>query len=569
VKKITLLLALFTCFASNAKGGLSVPKASDFFSVSDLKPGLTGVGYTVFSSQKGLETFGVKILGTMQNVLGPNKDLIIAELSGPRFQDRRQVVAGMSGSPVYIDGKLLGAVGYGFGSFTHVPIAGITPIRDMLQANQPNLKETSLAAHPDFGQLAPLALPLMVQGMPSQNFNEFSEELKKRGYGSLMQGAGTGSSSGDKIPLFAGGPLAIPLISGAMTMASIGTVSYVKDNLFLGFGHPFLASGVSALPIFNAEIVTTIFSNRYAYKLGQATTPIGVLTNDRLSAITGEMGKTAKTIPMDVHFEGSFWHYELAKHKTDTPLFASIALLNTLSRRVERELGGTFQIDMTSQISSGQIFSLTRHLAGYQKALERPLARTLLRELTLMLQKDLEDISLSSLKVHIKRNPSVKVKKLVGLNIYGAFKPGKKSQIDILLKPWQKPIESRRVQLSVPTTLSQDKVELIAVDRENYVKFMKEAGQWTKHTNVSDHIKQLASRPSDSDVCFFVRESELAPRKIGRALTGLPLSYQNTLSNAFSVIGEKKAQKIHFLSCERFDGLFLGRAEGNVQVIRE
>ena len=235
-------------------------QAETFMSVKDVQPGMTGYAKTVAHGRK-IETFPVEVLGIMKNA-GPSGDLILAKFSGPLIEESGGIAQGMSGSPVYINGKLVGAVAYGW-SFTKSRMGMITPIEDMVKLwNDPTKEEI-----PEFNaretQLVPIATPLMASGFDSLSMQWMKDKLKSYNF----QPVDTASAGDDNVayPLEAGSSVAAAFVDGDMRLGAIGTVTYVDDKHIVAFGHPFLKRGSIDYFMHNAYIFTIV--NNYDLSL--------------------------------------------------------------------------------------------------------------------------------------------------------------------------------------------------------------------------------------------------------------------------------------------------------------
>ncbi len=333
------------------------------YPVAEVERGLEGRGYTVFASAEGLEPFDVKVLGVMPDMLGPGEPLIIAELSGAKIEETG-VISGMSGSPVYVNGKILGAVGYRFGSFTNKPIAGITPAERMLLVNTPpktmrygergtrtqtredSARKLHPITHPLYGVAEPVKTPLWVAGfhpeavriVQEQRGLSFPFDVHVSGGGAFKgkkapeshtregQWAGeltsgqvnTGTPTRGRGPtqllkqsenghtydsFFPGGPIAGLMLFGDFSAAGVGTVTTVDGDRFTAFGHPFNGEGESFMPVASAKIVTTVASDAGSWKMGHPVQLLGRLTDDRLHAIAGTTASFAETVGVEIKID--------------------------------------------------------------------------------------------------------------------------------------------------------------------------------------------------------------------------------------------------------------------------
>lgn len=560
-KRLVQIFELFLCAMLAFSASASNVEDPPLFDMAELKSGMRGVGYTVFSSLEGLESFEFEVLGIMRNHLGPGEDLIIARLIGKRFE-KSGVVAGMSGSPAYIGDQLLGAVGYGFGEFTLDAIAGITPIKSMLKASSGQVRTPSKGA-----ATYPLALPLVMQGLSAQVADYFEPLLKSRGYGKLMPSAASaGGAKEAPKHFYPGGPIAAMIVEGDLNLSAIGTVTWVKGDQFLAFGHPFMQSGKSELPVANAEIVTTVFSPQFAYKMGQPTTTIGRLTDDRLSAIAGSMSKVARTTPFKLKVEGASWNFKVARHPKDTPLFAAIALASVLNGRTNRELGGTYRLSMKARLSTGHQVSLIRETASMGEALEMPLALAFLDMLNTLTNQSFTDATLEEVELNIERQEKVKLVALEALRIDERLYPGARAKARVSLRPWQAKSKEQVIDIQLPLGLNRGTYQLVAADRTSALVTEASGGLLKSPQNYDMLIAQIRSFPKDTEVCLYLEEAQLSRTLSGYSLTGLPASLRSLTAGVALAPGATAAKKAYRLGCLDAGGVVSGSLVDEVQI---
>ena len=554
------------------------------FHLSDIKPGLHGTGYTVFESQKGPEPFDVEILGVMHGYLGPGEDLIIAQLKGKQIE-RTGVIAGMSGSPVYIDGKLVGAVGYRFGAFTKDPIAGITPIERMLTAATPTPQRSPVSRHvagamTAWGQGEPIAVPISVSGMSPAVLEAFQPERIKRGYGPVAAAGGaSGSSSSDKPPVrfYAGGPIAGNLIEGDINMGAIGTVTWVKGDRFLAFGHPFLGTGETAMPVANADIITTVASDAGSWKMGQPTAPVGRLSDDRLHAIAGTMGEAPPMVPLVVKMEtesprrGSDakkeLRYQVFQHETDTPLFVAIAVANTLANRVAAEkAGGTVDVTINATLTTGDTLPYTFRAADEGMGFELPVAFGVLGLLSSAIDQDFVKAKIASVDVSVKSRSSVDKARIVSVDAMKPLVSGQASEIRVRLQTWQGPIIEKRVAVRLPAGLPTGNYQLVAAGQGEAGHVEKEGGLVPLSTTFSQYLQSLLAAPPPGSLSIYLVADEPTLRLDGKALPDLPNSMAGLLSDGGGLSGGIVEAKAARLSRTVDEGVIAGESTAKVRV---
>jgi len=294
---------------------------SSFFPLKDVRAGMHGTGRTVFSGDR-VEEFQVEILGVLDN-FGPKESLILARLSGGPLE-HTGVMEGMSGSPVYLDGKLAGAVAMAF-PFAKDPIAGIRPIEEMLRS-MTNLADlappadrraaVALLDH-DITKLFPrpqpaasgeprmvdIATPLSFSGFTRATLDAFAPQLRSLGLEprqGISTGGNPGAAMGNPADLKPGSMISVQLLSGDLSMGASGTVTHIDGARMYAFGHRFLAVGSTALPFARAEVVTLLPNLNTSFKLATSKEWMGTIGQDRDTAISGELGKRAPTVPVSI-----------------------------------------------------------------------------------------------------------------------------------------------------------------------------------------------------------------------------------------------------------------------------
>ena len=276
------------------------------YPLRDIRAGQHAIGKTVFQGNK-IEEFQVEILGVLENV-GPRQSIILARLSGGPLQETG-VMQGMSGSPVYIDGRLVGAVALAF-NFSKEPIAGIRPIEEMLAVGDSS-KATAPPAGPKVAsnidsfasKLIDIATPVSFSGFTAGTLDQFAPQLKKLGLEPRQ-----GVSSGGKLPSQLGPPaslrpgdmIAVELLSGDMSIGAEGTVTAVDGKSIYAFGHQFMSVGNTELPFARAEVLTLLPNLSSSFKISSPLEWMGAITQDRSTSIYGELGRKAETIPLAI-----------------------------------------------------------------------------------------------------------------------------------------------------------------------------------------------------------------------------------------------------------------------------
>ena len=342
--------------------------AEEFMNVADVRTGMTGYAKTVVQGNT-IETFPVEILGVMKNS-GPSGDLVLAKFSGPLIEQTGGIAQGMSGSPVYIDGKLLGAIAYGW-SFTNSRIGMITPIGDMLKLWNVPTKEEIRPFNARESSLIPIATPLMMSGFDAQSAQWMASKLPQYNFTPVD----TASASSDEVaqPLQPGSSVAAAFVNGDMKMGAIGTVTYVDDNNIVAFGHPFLKKGSMNYFMHNAYIFTIVNNMQSSFKLGSLGAEIGRVTQDRGAGIAGRYGYPAPGIPVIIRARdtdtgtNNTKRVKIVEDNELTPVLAATTMYNTVNKTIDRAGGGTAEFSYTIHSSDGRDKDITRHNMYYSE----------------------------------------------------------------------------------------------------------------------------------------------------------------------------------------------------------
>jgi len=348
------------------------PAAIPMLPLDQIHAGMMGVAKTVFEGSN-LEEFKVEILGVMKNAVGPQQDLILARLHGDKVE-YTGVVSGMSGSPVYVDGKLIGAVSYRLGSFAKEPIAGITPIADMLRLAGPGraaagtrapdllgrfmasqagvdsaLAETNpeatamVAGGGPLGGLQPIGVPLVCSGCDAGVLRYYMPIFESSG---LEPTAGGGMTTGrSDLPLLPGTAIGGALATGDLSIVGIGTLTHIDGNRVFAFGHPLLGTGALEMPMTQAEVLITFASSAASFKIANSTPPVGTIFQDGLTAIVGEVGRPTPMIPVTVkiasHGATRVFHYDILRNRAWSPVVLALTTANSLTRTTEFDASDT------------------------------------------------------------------------------------------------------------------------------------------------------------------------------------------------------------------------------------
>lgn len=352
-----LLLLIFVNLAC-ATLSLAGPQESNaIIPLSEVRAGMQGYAYTIFAGDQ-IEKFDLEVIGVMPNFLGPKQSIILVELKGPKVE-HTGVVAGMSGSPVYLDGRLAGALSLKLGIFTKEAIAGVTPIEDVLRPStqsadvqiapqQFTLPNEALARNslPSGAALERIETPLVFSGFQPAAVQQFVPQLQ--GYGFVAAQGGTAQAKPDDRKLVAGDMAGMVLVSGDASINSACTVTAVQDDKVFLCGHPFMNLGDVQMPMSRSRVVTTLSSSLSSTKIVNVGGPIGTITGDHLTAVTGKLGDSPAMVPLDLSFVTGAaekkLHFEIINHPKLTPVLVAVTTFNGLTQNSIYSEGTTLHL---------------------------------------------------------------------------------------------------------------------------------------------------------------------------------------------------------------------------------
>ncbi len=409
-----------------------LPARTTTFPVSELRRGHVGEGITRMDGGERV-TFKAHILGVLDGVIGPKRQVILARLEGAGLE-HTGVIAGMSGSPVYIDGRLVGAVAYSLGQFAKAPIAGITPIAEMEDATAAGatararavaalpldtpltadaLRQAFLASIPGHGgaavagstlagfgveasaapMLRPIATPLTMSGFSTPAGTWLADTFAAAGFVPASGGGAVATTADavDASPLAAGDAVGVSLARGDLSLGATGTVTRVDGTRVLAFGHPFFNLGPAQMPMTRAHVVAVIPSLLNSIKLARIGEVLGVMDQDRATAIAGTLGATPRTIPVTVALEANdgparHFAFEIAEDQLFSPLILFASVANVL-QSYQREVGvSTIHLKGTAAVGNAtlrmdDVFGGDAAVVNAAASLAAPLAAVLRSDL--------------------------------------------------------------------------------------------------------------------------------------------------------------------------------------------
>ncbi|MGH9755477.1 MAG: SpoIVB peptidase S55 domain-containing protein [Blastocatellia bacterium] len=523
MKRMATLISLIILAAANVLAQSGVASGQDkqskteFFPIDQVKPGMRAVGYTVFSGSEP-KKFDIEILGVLKGFPNPQQNAVLTRLLGDEV-NHTGVFQGMSGSPVYIDGKLLGAVAFGY-QFAKNPIAGITPIQQMIetfeekqgdgkeqrpgqsgQTRQVSFSELSFnensrefaefvksvsgagnsgaqavsAPASVFGGqvLTPIATPLSITGVSPEVVSRFASIFQSWGFAPVAGAGGAAEMSelkkADANTLKPGSTIIVPLVRGDYSLAASGTVTYRDGNRIYAFGHPFLSLGVSEFPMHEGEVVTVMSSNATSFKLSVPTAMVGTLRGDRSPGIYGELGVAPRMIPVEVNLKTSRggdrkYKFEVVADRFLTPLLMQMTMLSTIAS-TERAIGdSTLQIRGRIKIKGAPDVELENRLSS---SLNVPLAAAFAtsQPISAIFNSGFKDLQFEKLVYDITSRDARNTGQLDRLWINGTdVRPGEKIEIQAFARTEGGGEYVERILVDIPKDAPIGQLQIIVGD---------------------------------------------------------------------------------------------------------
>ena len=569
VATITLAAAVQLGLAQTAASPLAGPPPSSvgIFPLSQVHKGLTGTAWTVFEGTVP-EAMEVEILGVLKGARGPHRDLILARLHGTK-PEYTGVVAGMSGSPVYIDGKLAGALSYRIGQFTKEPIAGITPIEQMMEVRDlpvrdlpalppPTLDPTSgagIASRMGHPQLLPtpelngegqtfsaMETPLLMSGFDPEVIGVWKQRMAGTGLDVVSAGgaSGVGGQAADQDfgPIVPGSAVSVLLASGDLEIAATCTVTYVDPKQLLACGHPIQQSGAISMPMTSTEVVATLASPLNAFKIVNTGKVIGAFTEDRDAAIRGEFGTTARMIPVSISVKAGEKEQEIHVGALNLPgltpqvMLVSVyeALLQSNASSAETSYHVTGEIALKGQ---APVPVDSWGTPGATMATQLSAALGVAQSFDKLYTNATRETPVERVTLHVETIPrdmrtELESVRLVSSSIVHA---GDTVTVEATLRPWQQPARNVRIPFRIPARLEPGTLRILVGSAQAVDRTLDGAQPQTQLTSETAAADRLRGQHAADRVYVSLLLPESQASMNGKTLDGLPLSMANTMES--------------------------------------
>ena len=554
--------------------GLSIVRATpQQMRAAEIRPGMVGVGRTVFEGTR-VDEFTVRIIGVIENVIGTHRNLILARLEGGPLATTG-VIAGMSGSPVYVEGRLIGAVSYALGAFSKEPIAGITPIDEMTDAtglgDRPRSARLQLelpitpanlttafrralnwnkpfADRPSDAQftgvsgvsgiaddrlgtlMRPIATPLVMSGFQPEVAEMLGTAFRDQGFiptggSAVAGGAGEMPYEG---PLKPGDAVGVNFLTGDLSMGATGTVTHIDNDRVYAFGHPMYNLGPTEFPMTRAYVYTVLPSLSSSLKLSTTGEVIGTFLQDRATAIAGRLGSGPRMIPITLTLEAArgpkhTFHFSVVSDQLFTPLMTYAAILETIGS-YERQNGtatysvkGKVHVKNYDDIVVDNLFSGDNSSTGAASAMVAPI--------TFLVTNDYEKVELEGLEFTLGSSEEPKTATLQRVWIDDPRpRAGHTVPLKIALRTFRGDEVVKTVPVQIPTN-APDTVSVLVTDGTRLGQSeQRESRLPNQLRSVSQLIRTLNKARRNNALYVKLLGSESGAVVNGESLSALPPS---------------------------------------------
>ena len=523
-----------------------------------VKTGMRGVAYTVFEGTKP-EMMDVEILGVLRDMAGPQADVILARLHGSKVE-YTGIVAGMSGSPVYIDGKLIGAIAYRIGEFSKEPICGITPAQSMLEIDAmdktpltdvshgvevpkqevsrtsgPGLPSDAGAQSGYANLLKPIDTPLVFTGFSPETMRLFAKDFSSAGVVPVM-GAGSVSNDKQPEPLEPGSAVSAILVRGDMNIAGTCTVTYIDDSHLLACGHPFLQAGGVDMPMTKATVLATLPSPENSFKIVNTTETVGAFVQDRRAGIMGRFDREPHMIPVTLTFRGvshsKQFHYEVLNNAKITPAAMMATVFNAIQGMNEYGEDTTYRLDGDIDVLGYPKLSVKNMYAPLDGSTPTAygIALSIGESFSRIFENPYETPKIEGVELNFDLVPDRRTARLeTARTDVTQARPGDEITIEALLKPYRGESILRNIPVKIPTSTPRGTLRILISDGDTLDKMHRVSGPTTHHLDLGSTIALLNKEHSNSDVYVSLLENNPQAMVEDKVMPTLPLSVMNVM----------------------------------------
>lgn len=560
--------------------GLERPKAGkvEILKSSELRPGMKATAWTVFQGTEA-EAVPVEIIGLWKNAWGPKQDIILAKMGGKA--QRTNVAGGMSGSPVYVDGKLIGAVALRISVFSPDAICGITPIELMLEINDYDSSRPPDAVSPDKVQaragiqvpgdllskavsagasgilpagamMVPIETPLAFSGFQAETLREFGPMFQQMGIQAVQGGAGgnlttSKPAAGWQSSLQPGESVAGVLVSGDMNVTALGTVTYNDGKRVLAFGHPMFNTGPVDMPMSKGEVLTVLASAFQPNKFANATEIVGALKQDRHSGIMGELGATSQMIPVDVKVrtfgekdairKEKTLHFNVFVQQKWTPYLMMVTLFNSISGMNDFAEEATYRLSGEVELDGQPNISLNTMLAPS----ELPVPASMLLagwwgdKFNRLFGNSVTNPKLRRVNATIDLLPERRIASIENAWVAtNEVQPGTEVPVKVYLRPYRGERIEKEFLVRIPAGLPKGDHRILLSDAETLNRMQSFAGQANRFIDLPETVSLINQERTNSRLYVSLVQSRPTFYDDDKTLPSLPASVLNVMQSGRS-----------------------------------
>ncbi len=540
--------------------------------LAQIHEGMKGTALTVFQGVKP-ESMDVEVLGVMHNANGPKGDIILVRLHGSK-PEYTGVVAGMSGSPVYFDGKLAGALAFRIGEFSKEPIAGVTPIEEMLEINALDHTSTrsqtpatlranaadgnlshqnataqtaspgeraSVPAQSYSNYLTPIETPLVFNGFSADTLERYSSQFAAAGIVPVM-GIGSASNRKQPEPIEAGSAVSAVLVRGDMDIAATCTVTYVDPQRLLACGHPLLQFGEVDLPMTKATVLATLPSPLNAFKIVNTTETVGAFVQDRQNGIMGVPGRESKMIPVTVamHIQGEHgpatkeFHYEVLNNARLSPVAMMATVFNALHGTNEYGEDITYRMNGVLSVKGYPDVTLRNMFAPQDNGQPAAaLAAATIGERFGRIYSnpfdapDIQGVKLDFDLVRERRSARLEASR----TDMTEARPGDQIMVETAIRPYRGERLVRQIPIRIPTSTSKGTLRILVSDGDTLDRMHRGTPMMNRGLGLAPTIALLNKEHTNDRVYVSLIQSDPEAMVADKVMPTLPLSVMNVMDN--------------------------------------
>ena len=532
--------------------------------VDEIMPGMKGYGKTVFHGDQ-IETFQVEVLGVLKNWDAKSNMILIRMSGGPLEQSG--IISGMSGSPVYIDNRLIGAVAYGW-NFAKEPIAGVTPILEMKNSlldlpplekdasltsidwEIPPAQQNSMELRPQDSfllppvteerplnniKLTPIMSPLLVSGIDGDVLQKLQPLFITHGLYPIQGGSSGSSALAGTAKLAPGASMAAVLIRGDFNAAVVGTVTYMENNHVVGFGHPFLHTGSTDLPLASAYVYAILSSQSNSIKMASPLEVVGRITQDRKSGVAGVLGESSQMTPCHVEIEGSQklnYDFEIVNNKQLTPSLLLMVMQSAVLSTERKSGEKSVRISLSVQID-GYDKPVVIENVFYDMDQSWLSINHSIQTFAMITNNQFQKVGIKQIDVKIKILDSRQTAYIESIRVdKKSVKPGDTLQVDVQIKPFTGESLCQTASIPIPEDVPPGSVLNVTACDATYGQTLNMSRSAGKH--LPTNFEQLLHYIENMERNNLLQVRVLLPKKgltyKGEGFPSLPPSMQSIMS---------------------------------------